>query len=100
MNISAKTRHSALVVALIASVVLCAQATPAAAVPPSAHAGEIVMEVLVLRPLGLARIVVGAPFFAIALPFVVFREEGVREAWNLFIDEPIENAFERRLGDF
>ncbi len=98
MDIAARTRQLAL--ALTAFVAFFVPLAPTAAAEPAAEPGEWVLEILLLRPLGFMRIIAGVPFFAVSVPFVAFREGGVEESWDFFVDEPVESTFEREIGDF
>ena len=59
------------------------------------------LDALVVRPLATVRVVAGALFF---LPASLFSSpsgrEGFNGAYDIFIAEPIEYAFRRKLGDF
>ena len=78
--------------------------------PTGAHAepemgspspGSVVFDVVLLRPLGLLRLVIGAAFF---VPAAVVASPGgfenIEEALELFVLAPAEDVLERPLGDF
>lgn len=56
-------------------------------------------DILVFRPLGTLRVIVGA---AMMLPAVVFAAPSgeIKTVYEILLEEPIEYAFERELGDF
>ncbi len=59
------------------------------------------LDALVIRPLGAARVVIGAVFL---VPASLFSSPGgldsLRAAYEVLLEEPIEYAFMRELGDF
>jgi len=56
-------------------------------------------DVLVLRPLGLVRLITGASFFVLGAPIVApFGYVG--EIRELYVEEPFELTFRRPLGEF
>lgn len=61
--------------------------------------GSKVFDALVLRPLGVLAVPVGAAAFVIAAPLGAFGI-GIRETWTTFVLEPVDFAFRRPLGDF
>ncbi|MEE8166125.1 MAG: hypothetical protein V3T64_11190 [Myxococcota bacterium] len=78
--------------------------------PTGAHAdaemgprspASVVFDVVLLRPLGLLRLVIGAAFF---VPAAVVASPGgfdsIEEALELFVLVPAEDLLERPLGDF
>lgn len=65
--------------------------------PGEATAGDMMADVLVQRPLGLARTVLGAGIWIVSLPFTVFGG-GVGESADKLIVEPAEHTFARPLG--
>lgn len=67
------------------------------ATPPSAAA--MVVDLVVVRPLGLAATVLGAGFFVVSLPFSLLGWN-VDEAASRLVAEPAEFTFLRPLGDF
>ena len=115
VNIARRLRH--LTIILVALVAI-APATPAAADEPTVDelfadessddevatdelsTGEVAMDYFILRPLALARLAVGIPFFVVSIPFVALRDDGFKESRDFFIDEPLESAFKRPIGDF
>ena len=65
------------------------------------HAAAIGFDVVILRPLAVAAFVVGAALFGpVALMALPGGEERLREAQELFVIEPFQEAFQRPLGDF
>jgi hypothetical protein len=59
------------------------------------------VDAVLIRPIAAARVIVGAAFF---IPASLFSAAGgadsVRAAYEILLDEPIEYAFKRELGDF
>jgi len=59
------------------------------------------LDALLVRPLGAVRVVVGAAFL---IPASLLASPGgmesVRAAYEVLVDEPVEFAFRRELGDF
>ena len=61
--------------------------------------GAIVFDVGVLRPLGAIQTAVGTVLFSVAGPLSM-PSKGVGEAWDVFVQVPYEDTFERPLGRF
>lgn len=61
--------------------------------------GAVVFDVSVLRPLGAIQTAVGTALFALAGPLSI-PSEGVGEAWDIFVQVPYEDTFQRPLGRF
>ncbi len=60
--------------------------------------GDILGDVLVIRPLGFIEIAVNSFFFVISLPVTIpLKETGYAEEW--LIKEPYDFYFNRRLGE-
>ena len=75
--------------------------TPAPEENRFAHAAAIGFDVVILRPLATVAFVVGAALFGpAALMALPGGEERLREAQELFVFEPFQEAFRRPLGDF
>ncbi len=83
-------------IALLAALILLAGAMPAMAANPTD--AEIVPDVLLMRPAGLAAIVLGSVIFVIALP-VALPSRSVSTAGRKLVLDPIEFTFIRPLGD-
>ncbi len=83
-------------IALLAVLILLAGAMPAMAANPTD--AEIVPDVLLMRPAGLAAIVLGSVIFVIALP-VAIPSRSVSTAGRKLVLDPIEFTFIRPLGD-
>jgi len=94
---AARLRRGA-ALALFALAVGALPAAPAAAVDYG-EIGDKTFDVLVLRPLNAAAVLVGAGFFAISAPLVAPSGE-LATAFDVFVYAPYEYAFERPLGDF
>ncbi len=60
----------------------------------------VVVDLLVVRPLGVVATGVGLGLFVpAALLSLADYPDGVEEAWELFVTIPAKNVYERRLGD-
>ena len=58
------------------------------------------VDVVLVRPLAAARVVVGALMFIPAALFSLpMGQEGFGEAYDTLIDEPVEYAFRRKIGE-
>ncbi len=71
---------------------------------PFVHGLAIGFDVVLLRPLAVATLVIGAVLFPPAALMAVVAGKGakerVSEATELFVIEPFDDAFRRPLGDF
>lgn len=83
--------------------VLLAASLPVLADDPNTVSGDrttdMVVDVLVVRPLGLATTVVGAVLTVVALPFTI-PSGSVRDSAEMMIVNPAEYTFKRPLGEF
>ena len=69
-----------------------------AALEQIAHRG---FDLVILRPLGLVAVAVGAvAFVPAALITAPNGRDGIQSALELFVTEPAKNVFQRPLGDF
>lgn len=93
----ARARRASLLLALSLGLSL-AGAAPAQAVSFT-EVRDAAFDVVVLRPLNTAAVVLGSVFFVASVPFVA-PFVGVRSAWDVYVYAPYEYAFERELGDF
>ncbi len=59
----------------------------------------MIADVLVVRPVSLAAIVVGAAFFIVALPFAI-TSGSVETVAQTLVGEPFRFTFTRPIGDF
>ena len=60
----------------------------------------VVVDLLVVRPLGVVATCVGLGLFVpAALLSLADYPDAVEEAWELFVTIPAKNVYERRLGD-
>ncbi len=86
-----------------ALMVLLATSFPVPADDPATVSGDkatdMVVDVLVIRPLGLATTAVGTVLTVIALPFTI-PSGSVRESANMMIVKPAAYTFKRPLGEF
>ncbi len=60
--------------------------------------GAKTLDAAVLRPLGALSSAVGFGFFLASTPFLA-PFEGIGDSWDAFVRTPVENTFERPLGD-
>ena len=83
--------------------VLLAVSLPVLADDPNTVSGDkttdMVVDVLVVRPLGLATTVIGAVLTVVALPFTI-PSGSVKESAEMMIVNPAEYTFKRPLGEF
>jgi hypothetical protein len=61
--------------------------------------GEVAVDVLVVRPIGIAATAVGAAIFVVALPFAAIAGD-VDKAARTLVNKPARFTFRRPLGDF
>jgi hypothetical protein len=95
-------------VTLIAGLVLCGTATAGDWKPAeptferdSPPGIAVVVDLYLLRPAGLLRLVAGAAAFVpIALITAPNGKESVRSALEIFVTEPLEYVFVRKPGEF
>jgi hypothetical protein len=85
-----------LFIILVASIVLL---TSTIAFAESEKGENIVADVLVVRPVGLAAIVAGTALFLVSLPVAVFTKDVSTTAKQLVLN-PFDYTFDRPLGDF
>jgi signal peptidase I len=82
---------------------ILAVSAPVTADDPNTVSGDrttdMVVDVLVVRPLGLATTVVGAVLTVVALPFTI-PSGSMRESAQYMVVEPAEYTFKRPLGEF
>lgn len=60
---------------------------------------DMVLDLVITRPFGLAASVVGAALFVVALPFTI-PSGSVQESANQLVKRPLEYTFDRPLGEF
>ena len=63
------------------------------------QATDMVVDAVVMRPLGLVATVLGAALTVVALPFTI-PSGSVEQSAQAFIVRPAEYTFKRPLGDF
>jgi len=85
-----------LFIILVAAIVLL---TSTIAFAESEKGENIVADVLVVRPVGLAAIVAGTALFLVSLPLAVITKDASTTAKQLVLN-PFDYTFERPLGDF
>jgi hypothetical protein len=68
---------------------------------PGPHPAAMVVDAVVMRPLGFCAAIVGAALFPfVALATLPEGMSGIEEAWELMVLVPGKNVFQRPLGDF
>jgi hypothetical protein len=85
-----------LFIVLAAAIVLL---TSTIAFAESEKGEDIVADVLVVRPVGLAAIVAGTAIFLVSLPVAVITNDISTTAKQLVLN-PFDYTFDRHLGDF
>jgi hypothetical protein len=74
---------------------------PVARAADFAYVGGAVFDVLILRPLGVATVLVGAAAF---VPAVIVTSpqgsDGILHAYEVFVEHPVKHAFTRPLGEW
>jgi hypothetical protein len=87
----------------VLSLALLVTACPAPADDPNTISGDkatdMIVDLLVVRPVGLATTIVGTALTIVALPFTI-PSGSVRESAELMIVSPAEYTFKRPLGQF
>lgn len=85
------------------ALMLAALPMPAAADDPGTVSGDratdMIVDVVVMRPLGLATTLVGTVLTVVALPFTI-PSGSVRDSAQALIVQPAEYTFKRPLGEF
>lgn len=88
---------------LIAALIFIPSATSVAAdsEPPQGDisAGAMVVDLLLVRPVGIVSVVLGSAVFIVSLPFSALGGNTGTAAQKL-ISEPVKFTFTRPLGDF
>ena len=96
--------HSTRAFASLAAVMLLLSASPSTAAWEGSRGEDVLakgVDALIVRPLASARVVVGAiMFIPAALISAPSGREGFDTAYDTLIQEPMEYAFQRELGDF
>jgi hypothetical protein len=78
-----------------------AETETAAATDNGPSVGSKIFDCAVLRPFGFATILVGGALFVPAAVLAApSGADNIRTAWEHFVAAPVENTFERPLGDF
>lgn len=90
---------------LIAGLAAAAIAATTTAAPPADEpitgdkGSDMLIDLVVMRPIGLVTTVIGAAAFVVALPFTV-PTGSVEESARMMVGKPAEYTFNRPLGDF
>ena len=63
------------------------------------RAPEMIVDVLIARPVGLASIVIGTAAFILALPFAIM-SDSVEPVTRTLVKAPVKFTFTRPVGDF
>lgn len=92
--------RAARVAALLLSLALCAPPAFAHGEPVTGDRGtDMAVDLVLVRPLGIAASVIGAAGFVLALPFTVASGSTGETACE-WIGAPLDYTFKRPLGDF
>lgn len=62
------------------------------------EAGEMVLDLVVVRPLGFASMILGTAAFVVSFPFTAI-SGSVDSAYRQLMKKPAEFTFKRRLGE-
>jgi hypothetical protein len=88
----------------LAFVAILASAQPSSAAWDGAAVEDVsakVVDAIIIRPLATMRVIVGAAMLVPASLLSVWGgSEGLNSGYDLLVAEPIEYAFDRKLGDF
>ncbi len=63
------------------------------------EAGAMIADVILVRPLGIASMILGATAFIVSIPFTA-SGRNVDEAWDTLVKKPAKFTFQRPLGQF
>ncbi len=63
------------------------------------EAGAMIADVVLIRPLGIASMILGAAAFIVSIPFTA-SGGNVDEAWDTLVTKPAKFTFKRPLGQF
>ena len=61
--------------------------------------GQMAVDAIIVRPLGLVATVLGSAFFIVSLPFSALGGN-TQEAYERLIEDPAKFTFKRPLGEF
>jgi hypothetical protein len=107
MRIRSRSRTYAAVATLVAALLLPRPARARDARDEGEREAKAVnpvvagFDLVIVRPLGLGAVVVGAVLFLpMALISAPQGRDGLRHSWELLVGVPVENVFQRPLGDF
>ncbi|MEZ5611284.1 MAG: hypothetical protein R3E45_12690 [Rhodocyclaceae bacterium] len=91
-------RHRALAAALVVSALFMGPALAGDETVTGDRGADMAIDLVVVRPLGLAATVVGAVGWVVALPFTLPTGQAGETAQQ-FVGRPFEYTFNRPLGD-
>ena len=77
--------------------VMLFSSAPAFAASSDTDAADIVIDTVLLRPLGIVSTVFGSVFFVVSLPFAAITSS-VGTSFELLVQDPFEYTFRRPLG--
>ncbi len=63
------------------------------------EAGAMIADVVLVRPLGIASMILGTAAFIVSIPFTT-TGNNVAEAWDTLVKKPAKFTFQRPLGQF
>ncbi len=88
-----KLKHLFVVLVLLTFISTSVQATEV----PSG--GEMMIDAILIRPLGMVSVVLGSALFVVALPFTLI-SGSVKQSGNRLVGYPLKFTFTRKLGSF
>ena len=88
-----KIKHFLIILVLLAFVSTSVQATEV----PSG--GEMMIDAILIRPLGLVSVALGSALFVVSLPFTLI-SGSVKQSGKRFVGYPLKFTFTRKLGSF
>ena len=63
------------------------------------EAGAMIADVILIRPLGIASMILGTAAFIVSIPFTA-TGHNVDQAWDTLVKKPAKFTFQRPLGQF
>lgn len=89
-----------ILIALLVVFTLVTSTAPAmAAIASDTKDADVIADALVVRPIGIASIVLGSVIFVVALPFSI-PTRSVGKVGKLIVVDPCKYTFVRPMGDF
>ena len=89
------------VVATLIVILLQSPLTASSAFADTQSVADKTYDAVLLRPLAAFGLVVGGVMFVPAIMLGVMNgPDGMKETWNVFVEHPYEQTFDRPLGEF